>query len=175
MLSNVMHDLETLDTKETSVVLSIGAVKFNADGTDGTFYRRLNISEQIERGRTVSGDTITWWMLQGGSARAVFSEPSVSVYLALKEYSAFLGGETCNVWGNGAMFDNAILLNLYAQYSVPRPWSYKNDRCYRTVLAQHKDLHPAFETVKPVTAHNAMDDAFAQALTLQKIWNGDQV
>ena len=175
MSINVMHDLETLDTKDTAVVLSIGAIKFTVDGLFETFYRRLELNDQIRSGRTISGSTIEWWAQQDVKARAVFSEPAISTEKALLDYADFLSTEDCVMWGNGAMFDNAILLNMYDMYGMPRPWSYRNDRCYRTVLALHKSLYPGFETNTPSVAHNALADAVAQARTLQKIWNGDQV
>lgn len=161
----IMHDIETLDTKETAVVLSIGAVKFTDDGLGVAFYRRLAVDDQIERGRTISGSTVSWWMKQSDEARKVFAEPTVSVETALRDYAEFMQGEEFSVWGNGAMFDNSTLLNLYAQYGIPRPWSYRGDRCYRTVIAEAYNADPRLKDlyVKPTVAHNALADAMCQA------------
>ena len=85
--------------------------------------------------------------------------------------------------GNGVDFDNRILANAYKRYGLEKPWTYKNDFCYRTVNA----LLPLQETVsenwiKAVTLearqyfpsydqdywqpHNAAYDAMYEALTL---------
>lgn len=171
-MNHIMIDLETLDTKETSVIVSIGAVKFDGAGLGERFYTALELGDQIRKGRTVSGDTIAWWMAQAPEARSVFSESrKFGIENALNEFASFIGGGNYKVWGNGAMFDNAILLNAYAQYGISRPWSYKNDRCYRTVLAEFKEANPTHKIKQDYgVAHNALDDAIAQAMTLQQVW-----
>lgn len=63
-MKHVMVDLETLGTKPGSVILSIGAVTFDLDGSgrDGrTFYQRVNIQSCLDAGMTVDGDTVEWW------------------------------------------------------------------------------------------------------------------
>jgi exodeoxyribonuclease VIII len=69
------------------------------------------------------------------------------------------------VWGNGADFDNVILGNAYLAVNKPRPWSFWNNRCYRTVRA----MAPNIDYVRPVIAHHALHDARAQALHLIEI------
>lgn len=167
-----MLDLETLDTTATSVVVTIGAVVFDSTSIHNFLHVILDMDEQIKKGRTVSGSTLRWWMSQNNSAKqAAFSGPTVDVARGLQLLAEFIP-EGAEVWGNGAMFDNAIMTDLYAMYHVERPWSYRSDRCYRTMRAQTKALFPSADIdVEPEVAHNAVDDAMAQALSLQKMWH----
>ena len=52
---------------------------------------------------------------------------------ALLGFAAWFGDESLPVWGNGATFDNVVLSNVFAQFRLDRPWSYKHDRCFRTI------------------------------------------
>ena len=69
------------------------------------------------------------------------------------------------MWGNGAAFDNVILAVAYKRAWLPVPWSYKNDRCYRTVAA----LAPEVARPEVGERHNAADDAEAQARHLIEV------
>src|SRR3546814_2365974 len=80
----MMVDLETLDTKNSAVVLSIGAVVWETLVDDAgsldysvveRFYRVLSIDEQLAAGRTVSESTLLWWMRQDPTARAEAFNP----------------------------------------------------------------------------------------------------
>ena len=88
-MKEMMLALETLDTRPSAVVLSIGAVIFSTGmvpkvepgATRGhmelgyeiedRFYRILDISEQLgPLNRTVSQSTLLWWMRQDQDALA---------------------------------------------------------------------------------------------------------
>lgn len=163
-MRNVMVDLETLDKTATSVIVSVGAVKFDASGiSENTFYQVVDIQSCIDLGLTISGDTIAWWMKQSAQARAVFQAKGDPLAKVLVEFGEWLP-EGAKVWGNGASFDNAILANAYGVLKVPQPWDFWNDRCFRTVAA----FAPAKKVNKGI-AHNALDDARSQAEHLIKI------
>ena len=79
--NGVMCDFETLDKLGTSAVISIGLVKFNLEDEDNyesleedgrTFDCVFDIQDQLNMGRTVSFDTLQWWMQQDKMAQAVF-------------------------------------------------------------------------------------------------------
>lgn len=76
-MNNVMVDIETLDNKPTSAIVSIGAVMFGPNGYDeyNTFYMVVDAQSCIDAGLTLSADTISWWMKQSDQARAVFQQP----------------------------------------------------------------------------------------------------
>ena len=81
-MRHIMVDLETLDTAHTAVVLSIGAVAFEcaadhlidrALNPANFFYAELEIRDQQRARRTLSAQTVTWWMRQGEDARSLFA------------------------------------------------------------------------------------------------------
>lgn len=171
---HVMIDLETLDTLTHGVILSIGAVKFNEKNiADEAFYRVLTIESNLAEHRTISPDTLRWWMGQSDGARDVFKTPmsnQVPLEQALDDLRAFFGStleaENTQVWGNGADFDIAMLAHAYGLQGTP--WKFWNVRCFRTLKSTPK----ARTVPKPdnALAHNALQDALAQAKHLQALW-----
>lgn len=179
-MKSVMIDLETLDTDSSAVVVAVGAVEFDPYNhrIGNTFYRVINDwSCQQRKGRTISGDTVCWWMEQSEDARKAITHPSAkdscSTFTMLREFNEFLDGFAGDVeiWGNGADFDNVILGGLYKAYGVQRPWSYSTNRCYRTIknLAKNRGI---ILPERQGTHHNALDDALHQARCLQVLMTG---
>lgn len=178
-MNNIMLDLETLDTTPTAVVTSIGAVAFDPESSaiGDKFYVELtdDLAIQQRHGRTISGDTVKWWMQQDVMAKRIFTEPDtqnetarVSTQVGLHEFARFIeshGGRDVQLWGNGADFDNIILGSLYEAFHGKKPWSYSRNRCFRTM----KNLCPNVKVARQGTHHNALDDAITQAVHLQEI------
>lgn len=169
-MKDVMIDVETLDTRPSTVILSIGACRFDIEQlgmvTD-TLHIHLDIDDQIKSGRTVSGDTILWWMDQSREARDGLTQSARRPLRdALLKLSSFIV-ETDRVWGNGAAFDNAVLSDAFRASSLPQPWRFWNDMCYRTLKTLYRDVpKPDFVGVK----HDALSDAVNQAVHLQAIY-----
>lgn len=180
--SNIMVDLETLDTRQSAVVASIGAVAFDpyavgSSAIGDRFYVELtgDLMEQQRRGRTISADTVVWWMRQGQAAQQLFASPAppgverVDTHEALVRFALFIeanGGRDSEIWGNGADFDNVILGSLYEDFGIKRPWSYSRNRCFRTMKNISGVPH---KTERFGVHHNALDDAITQVEHLQKI------
>ena len=164
----VMIDLETLDTKESSVILAIGAVRFTASEVLDEMYTEVNIDDQLKLGRTISGKTLQWWMEQNQEARTVFEQIDSAPRLssALAKLAGFVGRET-TVWGNGATFDISILRNAYQSLGIDTPWPWYNERCYRTLKSLYPDL--VKPTVDGRVEHHALSDARVQAIHMQKL------
>lgn len=170
-LKNVMVDLETLAVTADAVVVSIGAVKFTHKKIeDSAFYTTVSVNSNLNLGRRVDENTLSWWMSQPETARKVFSQPAVTVEEALSQFAHWLGDDPVFMWANGADFDLAILQHAYAQLGLEVPWKFWNNRCFRTVKSFSKVRAPA----APSVAHNALDDAIAQARHLQLIWKETQ-
>ena len=177
----IMLDLETMDTKATAAIISIGAVKFDAErGVYDKFHIHVDLQDNIDSGRTLSGSTIMWWVGQGEDARKqLASGVGVELWGALTQFSDWVCGPSGEedweldgpvdgdvlMWGNGAAFDNTILANAYQTTGFDAPWKFDNDRCYRTM----KNLAPDVELKRIGTLHNAQDDAESQALHLLEI------
>lgn len=163
--THVMVDLETLGTSPGSVIIAIGAARFNAHGVLDTFYRRISAEDCVRCGLTMDTSTIEWWMQQSDEARAVFKQPGLPLQDALIHFNTWYPTDA-PLWGNGAAFDNALLDAAYRVTSVKKPWPYWGDMCYRTIKAQNKHIKAEpFAGVK----HNALDDAVHQANHLIKI------
>lgn len=178
MMKNVMIDLETLDTRPTSVILSIGAVAFDptlnclGDFLDAELTNRGELErQQTLFGRTVSASTVQWWMGQSALAKRIFSEQSMSgadrvdLQTGLKLLSDLIdangGRDDVIVWANPPSFDLAILRSAYEATGIEVPWKHYNERCYRTLKALTKRQYKvkAFEGIE----HKALDDALHQA------------
>jgi len=175
MFNETMHDIETLATTPDAVVVSLGAVKFNLidtdsydtiqDDPDRVFYAVLNRDEQVERGRLLCPKTQTWWDKQSREARKVFDAPTRSVKEILLEFNAWVGDAEL-LWGNGNMFDNVIMRNLYIMYGIKFPIPYWGDMDMRTLVTLNGGDKPAYPIA---TAHNDLDDAMMQTLQVQHI------
>jgi DNA polymerase III epsilon subunit-like protein len=166
MFKDTMIDLETLGTNPDSPIVSIGAVFFDlANRSLGpTFYMALDVSEQIKRGRKPSGDTIKWWMSQSDAAKKVFHEKAQPAAAVLPTFQKWLRQFDLKkgpyVWGNGSTFDLSMLEDIFRCYDLPEPWGYNKAmdvRTYKRFLAGGAQIPNAG------TAHNALDDAIAQA------------
>ena len=182
-MNHIMLDLETLDTTSSAVVLSIGAVAFDpyTNALGDKFYVEMteDTAAQQARGRTISGDTVRWWMQQDVQAKRVFSESidgveRISTFEALSRFGIFVAEQDSKqiddveIWGNGADFDNIILGSLYDAFGLRKPWSYSRNRCYRTM--KNIGIGPRRPVTRAGVHHNALDDAITQAVHLQEIF-----
>jgi hypothetical protein len=167
---NVMVDLETLGTTPNSSIVSIGAVKFSSAGVGDEFYQTINLQSCKDAGLDIDPSTVAWWMGQSNEARAVFNSKGKDLPDVLEAFTKFIGIENVGnvkVWGNGANFDNVILVNAYRRTGIKAPWQFYNDRCYRTIKSMFKKI----EMERTGTHHNALDDAKSQAEHLVRILN----
>ena len=170
-MNNVMIDIETLSTAANSVIMSIGAVAFDADGLHEEFYAVVNIDSCVSLGLTVEGKTIAWWLDQGIEARAIFLETGLPLPSVLKALAgAFVWKDTL-LWCNGLAFDLPILDSAYRACGMSVPWAYYNGRDYRTIKNEISNEAFNLLRVEPRVEHHALEDAKAQALTLNAIRN----
>lgn len=167
----VMLDLETMGNGSNSAMIAIGAVAFDDNNVVDEFYTQINLSSAMRQGGFVDGSTIMWWLKQSGEARGAFSnnDNAPDLMSALNAFDSWCEKvKVGEVWGNGAMFDNAILGNAYKSNGLTIPWKFWNDMCYRTV----KNMNKHVELNRVGTHHNAVDDAKSQALHLIEILKG---
>lgn len=164
---HAMVDLETMSSSSNAAIVSIGAVVFTIeDGIFDQHYSVISLQSSLDVGLEMSASTVMWWMEQDEAARKALT-PKVTHTLSaalVSLSSQLLPHKDIRVWGNGATFDNVILRNAYNKAGIAAPWSYRHDRCYRTVrsmLDTEGELKPE-NTAK----HNALADAECQALHL---------
>lgn len=174
-----MFDLETLDTKPSAVILSLGAVKFDPrqKGIDPNADRlslRIDIDSQTPLGRTVSDDTIEWWSKQSKEAQeAAFSDVGrVSIENAVEQFHKFVWNSE-RIWSQGS-FDVNIMEHLYTAMNKPYAWQYWQVRDSRTLF----DFVDG--TLDRTKHHDAVEDAIAQAEAVQRAlrkigWNGTKI
>lgn len=169
----VMVDLETLGNRPGSVIVAIGAVKFDPDGQEDQampeFYARVTAESCVEAGLTMDPGTVRWWMRQAHEARMEVADeslPRVDLVPALEDFAGW-AFPNAGIWGNGADFDNALLAAAYQAVGMSVPWPHWKSRCYRTVKA----LAPKVKMERTGTHHNALDDARDQARHLLRIFN----
>ena len=168
----IMVDLETMGNGPTAAITAIGAADFDsvAGEIQDKFYMAVDLQSSVDLGGVIDPATVAWWLGQSDAARAEMTRSGAHINIALMRFKEFVrknnrGDKEVTVWGNGATFDNVILSSAYRNSGIDRPWSYKADRCYRTIRA----LRPEIEFDDYGTLHNALDDAIGQAFHLMKI------
>jgi hypothetical protein len=144
-----MLDLETLGTEPGCQIISIGAVSFNNVELESSFTRNIKPQE----GFTTDPETVMWWFQQPNCNQF---DNQQKLFDVLIDFANWLPSDAL-VWGNAASFDNAILRKAYEIMGLKTPWSFRNDRCFRTV----KNLFPV-EYAYTGELHNALDDAVNQ-------------
>ena len=173
-MTHIMIDLETLGTAADSVILSIGAVKFDlhrgAVDDDNGFYRAVSVESNLAWNRRVSETTLQWWFEQSPQAQRVFFGEKQTLENALVQLSEWIVHKDPVMWSNGADFDLPMLAHAYNTCGIPTPWNFWQSRCYRT----YKNLPGARALKLPAlgTKHDALDDARSQAHTLCAIHKG---
>jgi hypothetical protein len=173
-LYDVMIDLETMGTDNDSAIVSIGAVFFDMHHglLSEPFYRPVNLATSVMRGGTMDPGTVMWWIGQSQEARDAMRFSTYHIDVALAELRDWMlsvcRAPDCRPWGNSASFDLGILGSSFKRSGLDAPWSWWNERCYRTV----RNLYPKVELdERGGTHHKADDDAIFQAKHLMKIVN----
>lgn len=162
-MKNVMLDLETMGTSTDAAIIAIGACEFDIKTQEvgEKFYHVVDLQSSVDAGLTLDASTVIWWMKQSDQARKEFQCEGINLSRALVEFTHWIGegAKDVKIWGNGAAFDNAILSTAYRKCKLIQPWSFWNDRCYRTQKADYPDV----KMQRKGDHHNALDDAISQA------------
>jgi len=173
MLTDIMIDLETLNTTPDSTILTIGAVKFDPFGQElkdprmDSFYAKVDLDSCDRIGLTTSDDTIAWWANQSKEAQAAAfdTEGRIPIEDAFAQLYKFCWGAK-RVWSNGATFDIIICEHVFRKINRACPWKFWEVRDVRTAFDLGiNPLRP------PVTAHHALEDAWNQAVGIQNVYN----
>lgn len=167
--SHCMLDLETLGVSSDAHILSIGAVKFDLD-TPGELGSTLHIKvdSRPQPGAVIDASTVLWWMGQSNEARAALvAGEKLPIGVALARLRDFLFG-TEFLWSNGPTFDEVIVRRAFQRYSLEFPVHFSGSRCFRTIR-QVGELRKGIFYTQPARAHDALEDAMAQARYVQQV------
>ena len=173
MATHGMIDLETLDTKPSCTVLSLGAIKFNpldASEPHSELYLKVSVDDQDRLGRTTSDSTIEWWSKQDPAAmeEAFDQTGAVTVEEALRQLTKWMVGVD-TLWGHGYGFDITIIEDMYRMVKQPIPWNFWIVKDSRTLFGCcEKDPR---KILKQENLHNALADAYFQAKGVQYAYN----
>jgi len=172
-VKRVMVDLETLSLADDALILSIGAVIFDpqasGDGIVDEFYQVVNQELQVEKwGRHIDPATVKWWSEQSPEAKLVLEQSHPQAFapkldVALQNLSKWWGPHEMELWAKPIIFDGVVLRRAYAAVGLHEPWSWHAMRDLSTVRAMGLGRDISVEARAGV-AHNALDDARAQAL-----------
>lgn len=163
-----MIDLETMSTRPTAAIVSIGAVAFDYTDNDpikNTFYTNVVLDDSD--GSQIDGETVMWWMEQSNEARKALTYPT-PIYLpfALENLKAFIEDNMdkyTRLWSHNN-FDSPIIRDSFRRCGLKFPISFRRDRDIRTILDVYNDLYSADVPIeRDGVLHNALDDAIYQA------------
>ncbi len=168
--NDLMVDLETLSTENNAAILSIGAVYFDIKTGDiGTkFYVNIDLQSCLDVGLEISGTTVEWWLNQDPKAIDALLSDKHNIHNALYMFRAFFE-PGAYIWGNSARFDLGILANAYAAIGTKIPWSFRNERCFRTFSGLMPSVRNSMQFEG--TKHNAIDDCINQIRVATEIYN----
>ncbi len=161
-MRDLMIDIETLGTAPGSVILSIGAVSFDAEtGALGNeFYEAIEAQSAVAAGLTMDVGTIGWWIAQSQEAQQAAFAGDLPISAALYTFSCFVQRvKATRIWAKPPSFDLVLLESAFRACNMQTPWHYRATRDVRTLLDIAGTRHPYIGT-----AHNALDDAKSQAL-----------
>ena len=171
-MTSAMLDIETLDTVATSVVLSIGVVKFNERDMVEPYEKTVllpSLDEQLDLERTTSEDTLAWWAKQDKEIldRALSEDGRVPLDNVFKSLNKYLVGVD-KIWCQGPQFDMVIIENLFAQSNHHTNWKFWQIMDCRTIFnMMPKDPRKAIQQ----NLHDAGEDAYWQAVCVQQTYS----
>jgi len=166
-----MVDIETLGARPGSAIVAIGAVVFTAEAVVAEWECVVDPQSCVDAGLTLDVGTIKWWMAQSDAARAAtFVADGVDIRQALYLLNTFSDGhDVASYWSHGATFDLVLLTEAALRCGEsPLVRNFPLARDTRT-LYEITGVNPR-SFMGTGTAHNAVDDARAQALAVIESW-----
>lgn len=175
----LMLDCETLSTRPNALILQLAALPFDPDAPlsepcHGTaafdVYLDWTVCEIEAEACHTDLKTMQWWLGQNEVARTRLTRgsPRLDAMKAADELICFMSENLlkgATVWSYGATADIVWVRHFLRIAGYPDPWSYRSERCLRTVGA----LYPGLPARRPETPHDALSDAVAQARWLRDV------
>lgn len=188
-VDTVVFDMETTGTDPDTGVLTIGMVAFDSS-EDLDFHEliengielKLDIREQLKRGRTYTENTMDWWENQGEDARRVLKPKSTDLsleeaYDKIQEFFDKNGVNNKKLRSNVTFycraphFDYSILKNICAMIDKPEIIPHLSVRDVRTVIDVLIGSNDGYVTRKQrdgFIKHNALHDSANDAIQMME-------
>ena len=170
---DIMLDIETLATGPNSVVITLGAIRFDPFTNDeesiegdsirmDTFYRRIDPESFIWPTAEIDDTTLAWWAKQSKEVQheAFTSYDRHDIKDVMRDFHRWCKTYD-NVWANGPAFDIVILEQVCKNLGRGFPWKYYQVRDARTVYNMVDHIRP-----NP-RLHHALWDCWSQIVALQ--------
>lgn len=163
----VMIDIETLGISPTAQIIQLGA----CSDADDTFLANIIPDTHADR-FTVDASVLMWWKSNEHQASVFKSitEGGEQIEAVLNNFTDWIRAvNPTELWCKGAAFDFAILHHAYRVTGINMPWSYRQERCLRTLYAEYDpSAIAAAEAAYPnLNAHNGLEDARHQLAVMQ--------
>lgn len=168
MATNMMIDLETLDTRPSAVVFQAGVLVFK-DVLGGDIRGNLilekkifhlDILEQIMAGRTIDPETVQWWRTQNPDAWHRHPDEIIKSGHMFQEINRlYEEHKVGSLWANSPSFDAVLMRSLRESLGISWEFpTFREDMDLRTVkrLFQMKGRHVV--TPGKAATHNALKD-----------------
>ena len=174
---NFMVDIETLSVKSNAVILTIGCIPFNTDGThvvekDYYFYERVDLSSYNDKkDYHMDFSTLLWWLKQDSEPRseAFINGPRYPIEKVLIDFSMWIiqicdycRDDKINMWSHGKDFDCVILENAFDTCELVCPWKFWDTRDTRTIYSLANISIKNIDMPTGYKAHNAIGDCLKQ-------------
>lgn len=178
-MKDIMHDLETYGVPDrlppgvTPVIASIGAIRFDlSTGEFGqSFYCNVTRESCEAIGMQCDEDTLDWWSKQTQAAQDALLVDQIDIHEACSNFRTWVRGMRKGqyLWGNGVLFDNAIMRGAFRLADVRFPIHWSHDSDVRT-LVRIGPKNAVKNEPQVGTHHNALDDSIYQANYCSKIY-----
>lgn len=178
-------DIETLDTRSSTIVLSAAILYFDTENKytfeeylEKTCFVKFDVKEQKTIGRTISSDTVEWWKKQSKEAQKISllpSEKDVSAEMGIKKLQQYIRDNSKEkeelVWIRGTI-DQMALDHLCMDIKMDKLFPYWAYRDVRTFIDFTKETSkkgyckiPGFDFSK-VKKHDPIHDVALDALMI---------
>lgn len=165
-MQEIMFDIETFDISETAVVFQIGLVLFEADEEIEAALIELPVQEQIDMRRSISADTLRFWLDPQISyiAFKTLSSDTMSIGSVEASLRSFLeiATQAKRFWTK-SFFDFKIMENILADYGLEPSWHNGQRRDLLTLMKECNVEKP-----NEGNSHNALYDALQQFEQLKR-------
>lgn len=187
---DVMLDIETLGVADDAQVIQISAGAFDLESTVSelsdmkTFDCVLDLSTLGDT-ITVEQGTLKFWTSDTSNASVLYrmltNDNGVTEQIMVEKFHKWLlylidsyefrrlTLVEIRLWGNGIIFDNVKVENLFKKYGLESPIKFYNHRDVRTIVELVADkLHTDVDTYRGqyaygIEKHNAIHDVLYQA------------